>query len=230
MADAWGLGGGLMVGFASSLHCIGMCGGIALMLGKPASEHREHPVYSALAPHLGRIAAYMVLGGFAGAMGALALAGLGGTAGHLFLRWAGAMTLAWIGFSMLGLMPTPAVVGRMVLAHAPAIGTAKALRAPPQLRGLAIGFGWGLMPCGMVYGALLYAAFSGSVLGGVSVMAGFGLGTVPALLLVHSGSTGLAALARRPALRSAAALLILLAAALSLLVGESSLLALCGWG
>lgn len=200
------------------------------MLGNPASDHRQHRLYNALAPHLGRITAYMLLGGGAGAMGALALAGLGGTAGHLFLRWAGAMTLAWIGFSMLGLMPTPAVVGRMMLAHAPAFGTARAVRTPPQLRGLAIGFGWGLMPCGMVYGALLYAAFSGSVLGGISVMAGFGLGTIPALLLVHSGSAGLSALARRPALRALAALLILLAAALSLLVGESSLLALCGLG
>jgi sulfite exporter TauE/SafE len=227
MDNVWTFGGGLMVGFASSLHCIGMCGGIALMLGRSTSSQSGHRIAQVLPLHVGRIGAYMVMGGITGSMGALALAGLGGTAGHLLLRWAGAMTLAWIGLSMLGVMPTPAVVGRFMLSHAPAMGHVRALNTPPKVRGLAAGFGWGLMPCGMVYGALLYAAFSGSVFGGMSVMAGFGLGTLPALLLVHSGYAGLAALARRPALRAVAALLILLAAALSLMADEASLLALC---
>ncbi|MCW2390436.1 sulfite exporter TauE/SafE [Sphingobium sp. B1D7B] len=229
MADPWTFGGGFLLGFASSLHCVGMCGGIALLLGQARAEG-DHPAVFAARLHAGRIGAYMVMGGAAGALGALALGGLDATLGHLLLRWAAAMSLAWVGFSMLGLMPSPAVVGHAIRGqvHVPAsvAGAARSM-LPPRLRMIATGFGWGMMPCGMVYGALLYAAFAGSLTGGLLVMAGFGIGTLPALLAVQGGATMLAGLARKPGVRTLAALAILLCALLSLGAGEAGLLALC---
>lgn len=224
MAGALTFGGGVLLGFASSLHCIGMCGGIALLLGRPTAAGRRSPA-EPLALHAGRIGAYMLLGGLAGGMGSAVVGGLDGALAHLLLRWAAAMTLAWVGLSTLGLMPSPAIVGHALRLRLPV--AALAGRVPVELRGLAAGFGWGLMPCGMVYGALFYAAFAGSAAGGLLVMAGFGLGTLPALLAVASGSAALAALVRRPAVRNAAGLAILALAALSLLLPEASLLALC---
>ena len=228
MADPWTFAGGTLLGFASSLHCVGMCGGIALLLGHGGSGN-DHPLTVAFRLHAGRVAAYMTMGAAAGGLGALTLGGLDGATGHLLLRWAAAMSLAWVGLSMLGLMPSPAVLGHAVRAHVPVPVrfSGAGLRLPPAVRGVVTGFGWGMMPCGMVYGALLYAAFAGSLTGGLLVMAGFGLGTLPALLAVHGGSTMLSVLARRPSVRTAAAVAILLLAALSLSANEAGLAAMC---
>ena len=174
MAPPLSFAGGLLLGFASSLHCVGMCGGIALLLGRPTASSRR-PFVDPLVLHAGRITAYMAFGGVAGAVGSTALDGLDGALAHQLLRWAAAMTLAWVGLSTMGLMPSPALIGHAVQARLPR--PALALRLPGELRGYAAGLGWGLMPCGMVYGALLYAMFAGSLPGGMLVMAGFGLGT-----------------------------------------------------
>ncbi len=42
---------------------------------------------------------------------------------------------------------------------------------------------WGWLPCGLVYSALAYAATSETPLQGAVLMAAFGLGTSPAMLI-----------------------------------------------
>ena len=53
----------------------------------------------------------------------------------------------------------------------------------------ALGLVLGLLPCGLVYGALAAAAGTGGMLDGALAMAAFGAGTVPAL--VAAGWLGL---------------------------------------
>lgn len=52
----------------------------------------------------------------------------------------------------------------------------------------------GLLPCGLVYGAMMAALGQGTTLGSMVLMAGFGLGTIPSLfvlsLLGHRISQG----------------------------------------
>jgi sulfite exporter TauE/SafE len=73
---------------------------------------------------------------------------------------------------------------------------------------------WGLVPCGLVYGMLPIALFSGSAAAGAAIMLAFGLGTLPNLV-----AAGFVASRARPWLASrrvrcaAAALLIAFAAA-----------------
>jgi sulfite exporter TauE/SafE len=219
-------GGGALLGFASSLHCIGMCGGIAMLLGLPSgTQGRGRFLLGHLPLHAGRAVSYMALGGLAGALGAATIGAVALDGAHLLMRWAAAMTLAWVGLSTMGLMPSPAVIGHAVL---PRLALPRGSHAMPALAGRFVaGMSWGLMPCGMVYGALLFAAFAGSALGGVAVMAGFALGTMPALFLVHGGSSALSALARRPEMRWVAGGAIFAVALLSLLADEASLLKLC---
>ena len=69
----------------------------------------------------------------------------------------------------------------------------------------------------MVYGALLYALFSGSAMGGALVMAGFGIGTVPGLAGAAFSMAGLRAASRRPGFRMLAGLAIALAGMASLI-------------
>ena len=226
MTAAITFGGGFLLGFASSLHCVGMCGGIAMLLGLPQGQGRAASALVAQLPlHAGRALSYMVLGGLAGGLGAAAIGAVSLAGAHLFTRWAAAMSLAWVGFSTTGLMPSPALIGHALL---PRFVMPRGVMTAPAMTGrLAAGMGWGLMPCGMVYGALLFAAFAGSAWGGMAVMAGFAFGTVPALLLVQSGSSALARLARRPQLRVIAGVVLVVLAVASLLSDEASLVRLC---
>jgi uncharacterized protein len=66
----------------------------------------------------------------------------------------------------------------------------------------AAGLAWGLLPCGLVYGALAAAVFSGGAAHGAVAMAAFGAGTLPWLFFAGvaaaklRGWTGLATLRR----------------------------------
>ena len=55
----------------------------------------------------------------------------------------------------------------------------------------------GLLPCGLLYGMLAYAASRHDVLAGMVTMAAFGAGTIPALFAAGLGGSALSAAGRR---------------------------------
>jgi sulfite exporter TauE/SafE len=184
MPSAISLAGGAALGLASSLHCVGMCGGISVLFGYSPGCGAQAASRTQAMLHGGRIISYMSLGALAGAVGSTALVGLDPGTGHFLLRWAAALSLGWIGLAMVGLIPSPAF-----LAHAglPRPAMRLILGLPLAARRVVGGLAWGLLPCGMVYGALLFAMFAGTALGGALVMLGFGLGTLPALIVASLG-------------------------------------------
>lgn len=176
--------GGLLLGMASSLHCVGMCAGISgsLMMLAPTDE----PAWRASAPlQIGRIGSYVAAGGLVGGFGAGVFGLLEQGFAYRLMQWASAAALAWVGLSLLG-----AVLPLRVLDRLAAPLTRIQLRASPG-RGLAArlvaGAAWGLLPCGMVYAALLDALLGGSAATGAAIMAGFGLGTTPAVVMAGLG-------------------------------------------
>jgi len=185
VVSAISLAGGATLGLASSLHCVGMCGGISILFGyTPGCGGIAAAGRAQVLLHGSRIASYCALGAGAGALGSAAFGSLDPALGHQLLRWAAALSLGWIGLAMTGLMPGPAF-----LAHArlPGVAMRQMLRMPVAVRRIAGGLAWGLLPCGVVYGALLFAMFAGTALGGAAVMLGFGLGTLPALAAASLG-------------------------------------------
>jgi hypothetical protein len=48
------------------------------------------------------------------------------------------------------------------------------------------GLAWGFLPCGLVYGVLLTALFAEGLSNSALIMLGFGMGTLPAMLLMGS--------------------------------------------
>lgn len=60
---------------------------------------------------------------------------------------------------------------------------------------------WGWIPCGMVYGALASAMSSGGAAAGAMVMFAFGLGTLPAMLMMGAIGPSLRRVLARPNLR-----------------------------
>ncbi len=222
--------GGLLLGFASSLHCAGMCGGIAASLiftlgGKHGRSARTRAL---LTTQLGRILAYVSAGAFLGMVGSQFYGAFDHSGAHELMRWAAAAALGWIGLSMLGLAPAISILDRL---GSPII---RLIRGPSRLAlagnmggSLVAGFAWGFLPCGMVFGALFYAMLSGSASGGAMIMAGFGIGTLPAVIGTALGISALRSLGARPNVRTFAGIALLSVASLSVLVPASDWAALC---
>ncbi|WP_072392221.1 sulfite exporter TauE/SafE family protein [Hyphomicrobium sp. CS1GBMeth3] len=189
--------GGFALGLASTLHCAGMCGGIAsglLHFGAPRNAVEGASLASLT--HAGRITSYIAAGAFVGALGAPVLGWLDRDTAFRLAQWAGAVALMWIGLSTAGLLPPLAALDRLL---APLSGVlARAARPFPNryVTAIAGGLAWGLMPCAMVYGALFTAMLSGSAIGGGAVMVAFGIGTLPGLLITTAGFGALVRSAR----------------------------------
>lgn len=219
---------GLVLGFASTLHCAGMCGAISssLFLCQRGSAARGAGWSFALT-HAGRVAAYVLAGTIVGAAGAPAIGWLDREAAFRLLQWAGAVALIWIGLSTAGVMPAFATLDRFLVPIADRVvrltGTFQGRALAPFSAGLA----WGLMPCAMVYGALFTAMLTGSPAAGSAVMLAFGLGTMPGLIATSFGVRALSGLGKRRAGRAVAGLSIALFGFLSVWISHPQAGALC---
>lgn len=188
--------GGLLLGLASSLHCAGMCGGIASSLtltfsGAGGARDRAEALAAAQA---GKTVSYMLAGALLGALGAGVYGLLDRQGAFFVLQRVGAAGLAWVGLSLLGLAPPPSAIDRL---FAPLRRWAwNARRGDRRIAAGVAGLVWGLLPCGMVYSALLYAMLSGTALSGALVMLGFGLGVTPSVVAVAMGVSWLPRLAQ----------------------------------
>ena len=160
----------LSLGLVSGLHCVQMCGPIALVIG----GGRALVLYNA-----GRIVTYMFLGLLAGTAGK-ALMFLGGTA----------TVIAGSAMILAGLLMTGVGRSKDLITIRPggrfSRFTGGLLRAGRNkfLVGLALGF----LPCGLVYAALLKAMHAAGPAAGALTMLGFGAGTSVALFAVGYGA------------------------------------------
>jgi uncharacterized protein len=179
---------GFTVGFG---HCIGMCGPIVVSLSlnlKGKDVLVPHLLYN-----LGRVITYAILGGLAGILGSFTIL----TSSILSLQkgvliFAGALVLL-MGFAMGGWISPVCLFGdgdAGSKVFSKWFQRFAAMRSP--LIYLPLGLLLGLLPCGPVYTALIASARAGmgaaSALqgfwSGTLLMLAFGMGTVPALLLV----------------------------------------------
>ena len=177
----------LLLGLTGGPHCIAMCGaacagiGQAVVVGMPGRPGRPAQAARAMALfQLGRLAGYGALG----ALAAASMQGLGWLATH-----AAVLRPVWsmlhIGAAAMGLMlliwarqPLWLETGaRRVWARVRAASGRWGLAAP-----LAIGFVWALLPCGLLYSAVLVAALTGDALQGAAAMALFAAGSGLSLL------------------------------------------------
>lgn len=159
----------LAMGVASSPHC-------ALMCGTPCAAVIGGRRPAALRFHLGRLAGYMAVG----ALAAASVSTLGAWA-----RVAPALQPLWLllhlAFLLLGLgwLATGAMPARLLRDGGVAMRFVRA-RSAPARAGVA-GLAWVAWPCGALQGALMLAALANDAAGGAAVMAGFALGSLPAL-------------------------------------------------
>jgi len=166
------------LGIVGSLHCVGMCGPIALALPYQAGS-RWATAGNVLLYNAGRILMYALLGLLIGTLGkGLYLAGLQAQ----FSIAVGIALLAAVFLSVnieYQLLRIPIVL-RFNQWVKQRLGSLLQGRGPGTLFG--IGLLNGLLPCGLVYMAVVGALSTGNALAGGTYMAAFGLGTLPMLL------------------------------------------------
>ncbi|MCW9014267.1 MAG: sulfite exporter TauE/SafE family protein [Gammaproteobacteria bacterium] len=214
-----------LVGLVSTLHCLGMCGGImgALSLSLPA-EVRNNRVYLVSFVSLfniGRIVSYMAAGLIAGAFGVEILKAVGLENAHEILRYFGVIFMVAIGFYLAGWFPQMAQVeriGKPVWRYVEPIAR-KMMPINTPARALFYGMAWGWLPCGLVYVVLLMTVTAGSAIQGANMMLAFGLGTLPTMLSAGIMTTWVRRLASSQKARQVIGVIIILSALASLLIG-----------
>lgn len=166
----------LLTGLVGSLHCVGMCGPIALAL--PGTMQSGWRYFAGrLLYNLGRLITYSLLGGIVAMLGVAA-------AMFEVQRWfslgLGALMLvmAMHHFGWLG----RASASDNFLTRGWRRGMGRIMRIQGLGGMLALGLMNGILPCGLVYAGLFLAANSSTAWEGMAKMAAFGLGTLPLML------------------------------------------------
>jgi sulfite exporter TauE/SafE/plastocyanin domain-containing protein/copper chaperone CopZ len=169
-----------IVGVLTSLHCVGMCGGI--MVSQSISKDdttRLKAMMPAAQYNAGRVVSYTVIGGIVGALGSAISLSLGVKAGIQI--FAGVFMII-MGLNMAGFS-----IFRKFSIKLP--WSSCSIKRKPKSPFL-VGILNGLMPCGPLQTMQLYALGTGSAIAGASSMFIFSLGTVP-LMLTFGALTGL---------------------------------------
>lgn len=200
----------LLLGAASGLHCVAMCGGIVGAFSSQPLVREEDLFKRQIAFNAGRISSYSFAGAIAGALGTAAQ-----YAGLVLSVQTGLYILAHAVVILVALQ----VAGfRSLLAPFESIGqplwkrvqpfAVRFFASPRTSHVTAAGLLWGLLPCGLVYGALATAALAGTPARGAAAMAAFGLGTLPWLFAAGTGAAQVRRHLDRTPVRAALALFL----------------------
>ncbi len=171
---------GLVLGFLTSFHCVGMCGPIAIALPLHG-ESKLHKLFGGILYNFGRTTTYIVFGFILGLFGQ-SIGALG------FQRWvsiiAGTLMIITVlspslfksNFTSSG--PINLLLSKVTLAL-------KKLFSTKSFSSLyLIGLLNGLLPCGPLYMAFIISTGTGNSITAAIFMLMFGLGTIPLLFLV----------------------------------------------
>lgn len=198
----------LLVGIAGSVHCVGMCGGIvgAFTFAIPT---KANPLPYMLAYNIGRISSYSIAGGITGYLGSIFSHQV-----HQGLVWlqllSGVFLLllaCYIGGWWKVLTQLEKLGGYFWRYISPLSKRFIPFSSP--LAAFPYGIIWGWLPCGLVYSTLVWSLASGSALNGALTMLFFGLGTLPALLILGSLGSKLKQYLALPITRQIMAVLLL---------------------
>ena len=162
----------LLMGLVGGPHCVVMCGAACAGIGRAAGPRKNSAMWTF---QVGRVVGYALLGGVAAA----SIQGLG-----WLTTQSAAMRPVWTLFHVAAV-----ALGLLLVFNAQqpvwmeSTGKAIWLRARGWIGGhkfaapLMIGTVWSLLPCGLLYSALLVAALSANAGQGALVMALFAAGT-----------------------------------------------------
>ena len=166
------------LGLVGSLHCVGMCGPLAIVFCTREGSSKIQTVQSALAYNIGRTVTYSILGLLFGLLGSfLFVTDLQKTASII-------LGILLIVAFMFNINIDNSINGNSIIKkyHAAVRNFISRMMAKSkEYHPFQLGMANGLLPCGLVYLALAGALATGHILSGITFMALFGLGTIPML-------------------------------------------------
>jgi plastocyanin domain-containing protein/sulfite exporter TauE/SafE/copper chaperone CopZ len=174
-----------IVGMLTSIHCVGMCGGIMLTqsVSKDNNDGEKksklHTLMPAILYNAGRVTSYTIIGGIVGALGSVLSMSLNVKAG---LQIFAGVFMVIMGMNMAGFS-----LFRKINLKLP--WSSCSVKKKPKTPFL-VGMLNGLMPCGPLQTMQLYALGTGSAFNGAMSMFLFSLGTVP-LMLIFGAISGI---------------------------------------
>ncbi len=166
-----------ILGVISNLHCLGMCGPIALAIPLNRSS-KSAMLFGILQYHLGRVLVYAILGYIVGYIG-MGIKLFGVLQAISIIAGIGIIIYAWR--NKLTFFKNPFTSS---LRHTSLLSRSmgKIMRSESPVKLFLLGVLNGLLPCGMVYTALITAVVLGTPLLSATSMLAFGLGTLPGLV------------------------------------------------
>ncbi len=191
-------------GLLGSSHCLGMCGGFAVLLGMntatPSRAFFSQTAYSA-----GRVFCYTILG---------AIAGFAGQRISLSAnQWVNASAILSIVAGLFLVVQGLKAAGVSVWKNT-ATKTAQGclmgsmfqtyFQSPSLMSKFLAGVMTGFLPCGLLYAFLALAAASQDLIAGGAIMMAFGFGTVPLMVMAGLGGRMLSFVMRKRLLKIAA--------------------------
>jgi sulfite exporter TauE/SafE len=210
-----------LLGIFGTGHCLGMCGPLIFALPGRSGRFAPHLWY-----HAGRLLTYTAVGGALGGLGA-GLAQLVARTGEDHLTRLVAVQVGFsilaagflfgFGLGRLGLLPEPSWLSEVSPQKIPGLRKLLKQNAADTVGGayFALGLMLGLLPCGLSFAAFSRALAAGGILNGAALVLAFGLGTLPGLLLLGTGVSGIVRRYRKPADLLSGLLMILMAIALA---------------
>lgn len=166
-----------VMGLLGGPHCVAMCGAACAGIGRAAEPRGTQALWQF---QFSRLLGYSLMGALAGGT-VQGLAWVGQQTAVIRPVW----TMMHVAALLLGLV-------LVWQARQPAFidGWAQGIwrRVRPVMSALGgkapvvLGVGWALMPCGLLYSALLVASLSASAWHGAGIMAAFALGTMVSLV------------------------------------------------
>jgi len=191
------------LGLAGAGHCLGMCGGIAAALNLGG----QRSLAVTLSYHSGRISSYTLLGGLLG----LAANSIDIAAWTMGLRYLAGLLLIGMGLYIADWWRGMALLERAGARLWQPVQRLSSRWLPVRRwpQGFALGLCWGLMPCGLIYSSLAWAATAQNAATSALMMFLFGLGTLPAMLATSLGADRLQGFLRRRGLKLLIAVLLI---------------------
>ncbi len=177
------------LGLMGAPHCAGMCGGIvaALSLGsRPVMTSEGRHFSQVLAYNLGRISSYIVAGMLVGGLSALASNMIALHHAQLLLKSFAIVFMLFLGLYIGGWWTALTRLERLgghLWRHLEPLGR-RFIPVRNLPTAFMVGAVWGWLPCGLVYTGLIYSSTAGGAFEGGLLMLFFGLGTLPAMLIM----------------------------------------------
>ncbi len=191
------------LGLAGAGHCASMCGGIAAALNLGGASTKS----TTIAYHTGRIVSYTLLGGMLG----LASSTIDIGAWTIALRYVAGLLLIGMGLYIANWWRGMALLEKLgAVLWRPVQGlSSRWLPIRHWRQALPLGLCWGLMPCGLIYSSLAWAATASNGLQSATLMFVFGLGTLPAMLAASFGAAKIQHFLKQRGLKLLIALLLI---------------------